>query len=167
MRIFYVLTLLILVACGDPQPLPPTYAEIEAHLLEMNQAKSQEESDSIKHFIARKKWPMIHNGGGLYYEITEKGRGIAIENGMSVAIAFKVYLLDGTLCYETMAADPVRFKVGKDHVESGLHQLMPLLHKGDRVRVVLPSVLAFGFTGDKKKIPGDTPLHYEIAVLND
>jgi hypothetical protein len=31
----------------------------------------------------------------------------------------------------------------------------------------LPSVLAFGFTGDKKKIPGDTPLHYEIAVLND
>ncbi len=167
MRILCILFLLTLFACGDPQPIPPTDAEIQSQLLEMNQAKSQEESDSIQHFIAQKKWPMTHNGGGLYYEITEKGRGIPIENGMSVAIAFKVYLLDGTLCYETLAADPVRFKVGKDHVESGLHQLMPLLHKGDRVRVVLPSVLAFGFTGDKKKIPGDTPLHYEIAVLND
>ncbi len=167
MRILCVLFLLTLFACGDPQPLPPTDADIQAQLLEMNKEKSKEESTLIQKFIAEKKWAMTHNGGGLYYEIIEKGRGIAIENGMSVAIAFKVYLLDGTLCYETMAADPVRFKVGKDHVESGLHLLMPLLHKGDRVRVVLPSVLAFGFTGDKKKIPGDTPLHYEIAVLND
>ncbi len=167
MRILCVLFLLTLFACGDPQPLPPTDAEIQAQLLEMNKEKSKEESTLIQKFIAEKKWAMTHNGGGLYFEITEKGRGIQVENGMTVAIAFKVFLLDGTQCYETMAADPVRFKVGKDHVESGLHQLMPLLHKGDRVRVVLPSVLAFGFTGDKKKIPGDTPLHYEIAVLND
>ncbi len=158
---------LILMACGDSQPTIPSDAEIQAQLLEMNQEKSKEESTLIQKFIAEKKWAMTHNGGGLYYEITEKGRGIQVENGMTVAIAFKVFLLDGTQCYETMAADPVRFKVGKDHVESGLHQLMPLLHKGDRVRVVLPSVLAFGFTGDKKKIPGDTPLHYEIVVLND
>jgi FKBP-type peptidyl-prolyl cis-trans isomerase len=166
MRYFSIL-FLILMACGDSQPTIPSDAEIQAQLLEMNQEKSKEESAMIQKFIAEKKWAMTHNGGGLYYEITEKGRGIPVENGMTVAIAFKVFLLDGKQCYETMAADPVRFKVGKDHVESGLHQLMPLLHKGDRVRVVLPSVLAFGFTGDKKKIPGDTPLHYEIVVLND
>lgn len=164
---YFPFLFLILMACGDSQPTIPSDAEIQAQLLEMNQEKSKEESTLIQKFIAEKKWAMIHNGGGLYYEITEKGRGIQVENGMTVAIAFKVFLLDGTQCYETMAADPVRFKVGKDHVESGLHQLMPLLHKGDRVRVVLPSVLAFGFTGDKKKIPGDTPLHYEIVVLND
>lgn len=166
MRYFSII-FLILMSCGDSQPTIPSDAEIQAQLLEMNQEKSKEESTLIQNFIAEKKWAMTHNGGGLYYEITEKGRGIQVENGMTVAIAFKVFLLDGTQCYETMAADPVRFKVGKDHVESGLHQLMPLLHKGDRVRVVLPSVLAFGFTGDKKKIPGDTPLHYEIVVLND
>ena len=164
---YFPFLFLILIACGDSQPPTPTDAEIQAQLLEMNQEKSKEESTLIQKFIAEKKWAMTHNGGGLYYEITEKGRGVQVENGMTVAIAFKVFLLDGTECYETMAADPVRFKVGKDHVESGLHQLMPLLHKGDRVRVVLPSVLAFGFTGDKKKIPGDTPLHYEIVVLND
>lgn len=164
---YFLFLLLAIMACGDPQPNIPSDAEIQSQLLEMNKEKSKEESTLIQKFITQKKWNMIHNGGGLYYEITEKGRGIPVENGMTVAIAFKVFLLDGTQCYETIAADPVRFKVGKDHVESGLHQLMPLLHKGDRVRVVLPSVLAFGFTGDKKKIPGDTPLHYEIVVLND
>lgn len=164
---YFLFLLVALMACGDPQPNVPSDAEIQSQLLEMNKEKSKEESTLIQKFIAQKKWNMMHNGGGLYYEITEKGRGIPVENGMTVAVAFKVFLLDGTQCYETIAADPVRFKVGKDHVESGLHQLMPLLHKGDRVRVVLPSVLAFGFTGDKKKIPGDTPLYYEIVVLND
>ncbi|MEY2764027.1 MAG: hypothetical protein RLZZ205_451, partial [Bacteroidota bacterium] len=108
---YFLFLLLAIMACGDPQPNIPSDAEIQSQLLEMNKEKSKEESTLIQKFIAQKKWNMIHNGGGLYYEITEKGRGIAVENGMTVAIAFKVFLLDGTQCYETIAADPVRFKV--------------------------------------------------------
>jgi FKBP-type peptidyl-prolyl cis-trans isomerase len=42
---------------------------------------------------------------------------------------------------------------------------MPLVRVGDELRVILPSHLAFGFTGDGKKIPGDSPVLYEIKVV--
>jgi len=143
----------------------PSQSEIEAELLQMNLQKQKEENDSIVHYIQKKGWNMITLKNGIRYQMIEAGRGDSIHNGDVVTVAFKVYLLNDKLCYESTPADPVSFKVGEDHIESGLHELVPLLRKGDRVRVILPSVLAFGFSGDKNKIPGDSPLYYELFIL--
>ncbi len=165
--IVFVLTVMLYgCSCNNTaEESLPSQSEIEAELLQMNLQKQKEENDSIVHYIQKKGWDMITLKNGIRYQMIEAGKGDSIHNGDVVTVAFKVYLLNDKLCYESTPADPVTFKVGEDHIESGLHELVPRLRKGDRVRVILPSVLAFGFSGDKNKIPGDSPLYYELFIL--
>ncbi len=154
-------------ACDDNgQENLPSDAEIQAELLQMNQAKSKEESDSIAHYIQKKGWSMTTLKNGIRYQMIEAGKGDSVKMGETITVAYKVFLLNDQLCYESTPADPVSFKVGEDHIESGIHEVVRNSRKGDRIRIILPSILAFGFTGDNNKIPGDSPLCYELFILN-
>jgi FKBP-type peptidyl-prolyl cis-trans isomerase len=157
----------MLIACGDGTPENmPTDAEIQQELLRMNQEKSKEESDSIAHYIQKKGWQMTTLRNGIRFQMIEAGRGDSVRMGETITLAYKVFLLNDKLCYESTPADPVTFKVGEDHIESGIHEVVRNSRKGDRIRIILPSILAFGFTGDNNKIPGDSPLCYELFILN-
>ncbi len=157
----------MLCACDDQQNQNmPSDAELQAELLRMNQDKSKEENDSIAHYIAKKGWQMTTLKNGIRYEMIEAGKGDSVKMGEVLTVSYKVFLLNDKLCYESTPADPVTFKVGEDHIESGLHEVVKKSRKGDRIRIILPSILAFGFTGDNNKIPGDSPLCYELFILN-
>jgi peptidylprolyl isomerase len=73
--------------------------------------------------------------------------------------------LNDSLCYQASDADPKRIVVGHDNVETGLHEALQLLHVGDRAKIILPSHLAFGFTGDSGKIPQNASVVYDIHLL--
>ena len=169
-RVFYSLGIFcfaMLCACGDQQNQNmPSDAELQADLLRMNQEKSKEENDSIAHYIAKKGWQMTTLKNGIRYQMIEAGQGDSVKMGEVLTVSYKVFLLNDQLCYESTPADPVTFKVGEDHIESGLHEVVKNSRKGDRIRIILPSILAFGFTGDNNKIPGDSPLCYELFILN-
>jgi len=155
-----------LVSCGDsPSPIIDD-EQLKRDLVMANRDKQRMEADSLKNFVSSKGWEMSITPTGLYYQVIQSKRGKEIKSGDFVSLFYKVYLLNGQLCYDNYLGHPIRFKVGEDHVETGLHQLMPMLRVGDEVRVVMPSHLAFGFTGDSNKIPGDSPLYYEIKVVS-
>ena len=164
MRIILSILLCGLISCDSPS-VTIDENQLKKELLKANQLKSQEESDSISSYITHHGWQMIQTKTGLSYEVLATKNGPFVKLGEMVSIFYKVYLLDGTLCYDNTLTHPVKFKVGEDHVEAGLHELMPLVRVGDELRVILPSHLAFGFTGDGKKIPGDSPVLYEIKVV--
>jgi FKBP-type peptidyl-prolyl cis-trans isomerase len=169
MKQFWVIGLmLVLVSCDSCQHTKssmPSDAEIRQELMQANKKKHLNEKDSIHAFVVHQGWPMIETNTGMYYQVLKKGDGAVIKNGDRVDVSFSVFLLDGTLCYQNVPANPVSFEVGQDHVETGLHQLMPMITEGSHVRVILPSHLAFGFTGDSQRIPGDSPLYYDLTVL--
>jgi FKBP-type peptidyl-prolyl cis-trans isomerase len=55
-------------------------------------------------------------------------------------------------------------KVGRDNVESGLHEAIQLMRKGDRAKFDLPSFRAFGLTGEGK-IPMNASVVYDIYLV--
>ncbi len=166
MRNWFLIMNFAFLGCSDP-PVPIIDEEqVKRELIIANRDKQKMEADSLKTFISSKGWTMKVTPTGLYYEVMSSKQGRKINNGDFVSLFYKVYLLNGQLCYDNYLGHPIRFKVGEDHVETGLHQLMPMLGVGDEVRVVMPSHLAFGFTGDSNKIPGDSPLYYEIKVVS-
>jgi FKBP-type peptidyl-prolyl cis-trans isomerase len=101
----------------------------------------------------------------MHYWIYEKGTGVQAKLDDYASIVYKVELLDGTLCYEAKKDKPGVFKIGQDAVETGIHEVVLLMRVGDKARVVLPSHLAFGLTGDSSKVPKSSPLVYDIELI--
>ncbi|MDF2436507.1 MAG: fkpA [Bacteroidota bacterium] len=140
---------------------------LDSSLVEANKMYVKRESDEIDQYTARHKWKMTTTGTGLRYMITKNGSGK--ENPkpeQRVKVDYKISLLDGTLCYTSEQTGPKEFVVAKDNIETGLHEGIQYLHKGDEAVFILPSHLAHGLLGDGNKIPAKASVIYEIKLIS-
>jgi FKBP-type peptidyl-prolyl cis-trans isomerase len=108
---------------------------------------------------------MQESATGLQYWIYENGSGPLAKKDQHVWITYAISLLDGTVCYTTDTANAKHIHIGHDNIESGLHEAMQLMHAGDKAKFVFPSHLAFGFTGDSRKIPQNASVIYDIHLI--
>jgi FKBP-type peptidyl-prolyl cis-trans isomerase FkpA len=161
-----LITLMGCNGCKDKkQAAPVSQQQLQQDLIDHNRAQLQEETKRIKKFIEDKKWPMTETATGLYYWIYEPGTGEVAKNGKDAIVDYTVSLLDGTQCYKTTPESPTHFLIGQDNVESGLHEVILLMKVGDHARLVLPSRLAFGVTGDSDKVPQNASVVYDLHLI--
>lgn len=140
-------------------------ARAQKDLIKENRKQHTDEMKQIKAFVADAKWPMQETATGLHYWIYEPSQGTQALKHQHVLIAYKISLLDGTLCYEASPANPKDVFIGHDNVETGLHEALQLMHEGEKAKFIFPSHLAFGFTGDSGKIPQNASVIYDIHLL--
>lgn len=169
-RIFIVLTILnssflILNSCSEePIPEKPIHWTKEQST-DMHHELAAEEELDINLFLAQHAdWKMTKTGSGLQFYIYEKGDGPMAKVGDIARVEFKITLLDGTLCYQTEEYEVQEFKVDMSEVETGIQEGIKLLHKGDRVKMIIPSHLAHGLVGDLNKIPPLTPIVVDLYL---
>lgn len=156
-------------SCKQTQKSPPMDMEqIQEDLIEMNRKKVERETAQLEEFVQEKGWDAIKTGTGLYVYIYEQSdtTGALSMDGQVANIDYTVKLLDGTLCYSTEAEGPESFLIGQDNVESGLHEGIKYLHVGDKAKILMPSHLAHGFTGDQNRIPQNAAIIYDIHLLD-
>lgn len=167
----YLLFVFCFPACGDAHKKtakqPDIYGkDFQNKLVEANKMYVKRESDEIDQYIAHRGWQMITTGTGLRYMITKKGEGELAKLNQRAKVNYKISLLDGTLCYSSDSLGPKEFLIGKDNVESGLHEGIQYLHLGDKAIIILPSHLAHGLIGDESKIPPHASVLYELDLLS-
>ena len=139
--------------------------EIKERMTNVNRIIVKDESTDIDEFIARHQWKIQSTGTGLRIEVYEKGNGRQPALKDTVSIAYKVYLLDGTLCYSTDEMHPVKFILGTGQQTSGLEEGLQLMREGAKARMVVPAHLAYGMTGDENKIPAGSALYYDVTLV--
>ena len=139
--------------------------EVEESLVKVNKKLVKSENEQIEDFITRYGWEMEKTGTGLRYMIYKHGSGPLATNGQVAKVNFTVRLLNGEICYSSDTEGPKEFQIGKGGVESGLEEGILLLKKGDRVKFIIPSHLAFGLLGDTDKIPAKAALVYDIELV--
>jgi FKBP-type peptidyl-prolyl cis-trans isomerase len=163
---------LVMLHCGRQEKHPMQSAtpdELREQLLESSRNSAVNEEQQIERWVEANKLDMIKTGTGLRYQITKKDtlNSPKIQLEQRVKVNYRVSLLNGKSCYSSDAnGGPQEFLVGRDDVESGLHEGIQLLRTGEKAIFVLPSHLAHGFTGDQKCIPGNAPIVYDIEVLS-
>lgn len=170
-KISILLLLFIAFACGDGQnnatPAKPIDNKALSESLEKaNRYLIAEEEEEIENYVRRHKLDMVKTGTGLRYQIKQHGDGKQVEHGQLVTLQYDLLTITDDLVYSSKTDGEKRFVVGNGEVESGLHELMPLLHVGDVVKAILPSHLAYGLTGDQNKIQQYTTLVYNIRVVS-
>lgn len=166
--LFIVAILFTIISCsGDKEPNFPKISpqELQEQLLQANKNALSLEKKQIEAYVDSLNLNVITTKTGLRYEVYKDVEGDSIKNNQLVAINYNVKLLDGTECYNTKN-EPEEFRVGKDYVESGLHEAIQYLSKGDKAIIIIPSHLGHGLAGDFKKIPIRSTIVYDLEVID-
>ncbi len=165
---FFLLLSAFLFSCGEeekPKKRQYTPQQVKDLSVQMNAWDEKRQNDEINQYIKAHGWEMEMTQTGLRYMMVSPGKGPLAQTGQTAKVVYKISLLDGTVAYSSEKDGPKEFLIGKDYVESGLHEGLRLMHVGDKMRFILPSHLAHGLTGDQSKIPPLSSVVYEIELL--
>ncbi len=166
--LWIVLFSLALISCSGNQKSPDSNkgkALTESQLIQLNKDWVVQESAEIDHFIKLKHWKMKETSTGLRYMIYHRGDGEKATMGKIATIAYTVKLMNGTVLYASSKSGLETFEIGHSTIPSGLDEGIILLNVGDKAKFILPSHLAFGLSGDGRKIPPDVPIIYDVELV--
>jgi FKBP-type peptidyl-prolyl cis-trans isomerase len=160
------LLLLVLFSCKEDRPTEkPEINWTKDNSTNLNKELAEQEKIDIQLYLDRKStWKMKETGSGLRYWIYKEGAGPQAVSGSFAQVSFEISLLDGTSCYKTEEDEIEEFKVDKSQVETGVQEAIKLMREGDHAKLIIPSHLAHGLTGDMNKIPPLTPLVVDIEL---
>jgi FKBP-type peptidyl-prolyl cis-trans isomerase FkpA len=116
----------------------------------------------ITEFIAQNKITATKHSSGLYYQILTEGTGSTVTTASTVSVNYEGKLLDGSIFDKSKAA--VTFPL--TGVIQGWTIGVPLVKVGGRIRLIIPSTLAYGNTSPGAGIPKNAVLDFTIDLLN-
>lgn len=113
----------------------------------------------------KKKEGVIETESGLQYEFLTKGEGPMPKLEDQVKVDYVGSLIDGTEFDSSVAhGEPIVFAVNQ--VIPGWKEAMQLIPVGSKVRLVIPSELAYGEQGVMPRIEPNSVLVFEVELLS-
>ena len=167
MSVFRILfVFLLLFSCTSQKEKQVNIDWNKKKSVELNKVIAAEEAIDIKLYLQRHlDWKMIATGSGLQYYIYEHGEGDSLRVGDIVDIKYLVKTFDDTICYQTASDEVLEVKIDHSQVETGLQEGLKKMCVGDKAKMIIPSHLAHGLTGDFNKIPPLTPILVDVQVV--
>lgn len=121
---------------------------------------SAEKADMIK-FCTDNGITYTEHSSGLLYQIITPGTAITPNQDSKVFMYYTGRLMNGTT-FETQS-DPTKTGWILKQLIEGWRIGLPLIQKGGRIKLVIPSALAYGCTG-AGSIPANSPLYFDITL---
>ena len=130
--------------------------------MERNRMYLANEREVLDNYIESHQLTGIEpNGYGMFELPVVNGNGTYAVSGDEVVYEATIYLLDDRGV--GMIRDTI--KLGYSQVELGLHEAIEGMREGDVKLVLIPSFLAHGIAGDLDKVPPQSPLRYDIRLI--
>jgi FKBP-type peptidyl-prolyl cis-trans isomerase FkpA len=130
---------------------------------ELSPEKQAAKDDSaITDFIAKNNLVATKHSSGIYYQIITPGDGNTVLLSNTVSVNYEGRLLDGSLFDKsgTTATFPL------SNLIRGWQIGIPLIKKGGKIRLILPSALGYGNQSPSSKIPSNSVLDFTIELVN-
>jgi peptidylprolyl isomerase len=112
----------------------------------------------------------LATASGLKYIIVEKAKDASApmaEKGKMVSVHYTGFLLDGGKIFDSSMerGEPISFPLGQGQVIKGWDEGIALMHVGDKMRLIIPSTLAYGEQGIPGIIPGNATLCFDVELM--
>jgi FKBP-type peptidyl-prolyl cis-trans isomerase FkpA len=104
----------------------------------------------------------IAEPGGLYYVPDSAGTGAYPTISSTVTVYYKGYYINGTI-FDQTTGFPVSFPLSQ--VITGWQEGIPLMQRGGKAMLLIPSALAYGTQGSGT-VPGNAVLIFDITLVN-
>lgn len=115
----------------------------------------------LQHNIQTKTTPE-----GLHYFSRYPGTGSLPKDGDYVLLEYQAMLLDSTVFDASEPGNPFLFQVGNREVIKGLDLGVKTMKKGGNSLLFIPSSLGYKQYGIEGSVPPDSPLMYEVKLLD-
>ncbi len=102
---------------------------------------------------------------GLYIIRLAEGTGPKPENGDTVYVDYTLYTLQGNVIDSSPEGKPLKFVLGKGQVVAAWDEALVRMNKGEKVRLIVPSRMAYGSWG-YGKIEPYTPLLFDVRLVD-
>jgi FKBP-type peptidyl-prolyl cis-trans isomerase FklB len=149
------------------EQINPSYQVIQRRQQDKAEALARKREALASEFLtANAARPEVSTtDSGLQYEVLESGSGASPGPTANVVTHYHGTLVDGTVFDSSVArGEPAEF---------GVHQVIPawtealqMMSVGDKWRIACPPHLAYGERGAGDAIPPNTPLVFEIHLLD-
>ena len=119
---------------------------------------------TIQKAIKSKQTDAINYKNGLYYIVLkESSNPIIIHTTDTVSVFYKGYLMSNNLVFDQTAGETRTFPVGK--LIRGWQIGLDNTHLGEKVKLLIPSGLAYGIRTRSPQIPPNSILVFEIETI--
>ena len=166
-----LISLIFLVACGEPEPRKPVQVksgnffkesvERSKKILEAETVVIQDliERDSINSYLPST------NGFWYTYEIKKDSSGYLPKSNDILLLTYNIMSLNGDTIYKKDDIGLVEHAVDKSQLFPGLRNAVKLLRKGEKATFIFPSGQAYGYKGDNDKIGPNVPIKSSVNIL--
>lgn len=110
--------------------------------------------------------PQKTASGLTYYEVNRGTNPTQAAAGKTVKVHYTGYLADGKMFDSSVErGEPIEFPLGQGYVIKGWDEGIALMHVGDKLRLVIPSNLAYGDQGHPPVIPEKAELTFDVELI--
>ncbi|UOQ66870.1 FKBP-type peptidyl-prolyl cis-trans isomerase [Hymenobacter volaticus] len=170
-------TMTMLVKAQKVQSRDEAMADQQAAMVKQQQtmmahaAEQSKKDDAIlQDYVKKNNLNVQKDTSGVYYMVTSPGSGPKPKTGQTVSVKYKGMLLDGKVFDSSEKAPnngkPIDFAIGVGQVIPGWDRAIPLLSKGSKATILIPSPLAYGQRGAGTDIPADAPLRFDVELVD-
>ncbi|MEZ0484773.1 FKBP-type peptidyl-prolyl cis-trans isomerase [Fibrella aquatica] len=108
---------------------------------------------------------------GVYYVITQPGTGVKPNKGDNVQVQYTGKLMNGkvfdsSLTNQQNGGKPIQFQVGVGMIIPGWEEGIMQFAKGTKGTLYIPSGMAYGQQGAPPTIPANSPLIFDIELVD-
>jgi len=122
----------------------------------------ESESNEIAAFCNAQGIIYTVDTNGIYYQVIDQGSGMTPNMNSVITVTYQATTLDGNVVADNTAT-PVTQPLNQ-FIE-GWRLTLPYIQQGGRIKVILPSVFAYGCTGIAGDVPPNSPLYYDIVLV--
>lgn len=122
----------------------------------------QSEQAEIVNYAAANGINATAHSTGLYYQITSTGSGPSPTANSRVFIKYTGKLMNGTV-FDDQTSAPVSY--GLNGMIQGFQVGLPLIQKGGKIKLIVPSSMAYGCQGFGA-VPGNAILFFDVELTD-
>ena len=124
----------------------------------------QLEKEQIEKAIAAGQTDVKENLDGVYYKILNEGSGRQVSLSDTVTVFYKGYLFSNGEVFDQTKDKPATFPLNR--LIKGWQLVVPLLKVGGKIKMVIPSAMAYAIRPRAAKIPPNSILVFEVEVVD-
>lgn len=151
----------------DEETIRTAFAAVRDEAMAKQAKVAEENIQKGKDFLAEnaKKEGVVTTASGLQYQVLTEGKGDMPKADDTVTVNYHGTLTDNTVFDSSVdRGEPATFRVNQ--VIPGWTEALQLMKVGEKVRLYIPSELAYGDRSPSPKIPGNSVLIFEVELLS-
>ncbi|PIY08483.1 MAG: hypothetical protein COZ18_12080 [Flexibacter sp. CG_4_10_14_3_um_filter_32_15] len=129
-----------------------------------NPSSKEEQDQILQDYFTENNITPQKTESGLYYVVTEQGT--PIQTGETVTVNYEGTLLSGEIFDSSFGKQPFSFPVGTGRVIQGWDEGIPLIGRGGKGMLYIPSHLGYGSRATGSVIKPYSILVFRVEVFN-